>query len=185
MMTQKRSGRWAISKITLALPAVVALGLLFSASTLHQGKTVEKIGPEAKSIGIAVSAPDTSKYQVPDKQPVFPGGDEARSKFFAENIKYPAEAMKNKVTGKVFVSFNVAKNGAVTDVKLVKGIGSGCDEEAVRVVKLMPKWKPGEYKGKPVETNFVMPIKFALDCDKKDGQKTEIKFVAPVDPAKK
>ena len=186
MMTQKRSGSWAAAKIMLARPEVAALGLLFSASTLSPGNRVEKNGPEMMVAGIPISTPDTTKQiEVPDKQPSFPGGDEARSKFFVENIKYPPEAMKNHVTGKVFITFNVTKNGKITDVKIIKGIGAGCDEEALRVVKMMPNWIPGELKGKPVATNFVIPIKFALDGDKKDEQKQEMKFVAPVVPPKK
>jgi TonB family protein len=103
--------------------------------------------------------------------PSYPGGDEARIKFMLENIKYPAEAMKNNVQGKVFVKYIVRADGSITDVKILKGIGGGCDEDAVRVIKLMPKWNPGMDKGKPVDVEFVMPINFALDSHPKEEPK--------------
>ena len=177
MMKQKRSGNWAIGKVMMVLPVVVAMGLLFSAGALSSGLSQDKRTVESKKTGVSVVVPDTSKkYVVPDKQPVFPGGDDARRKFFIDNIKYPAEAMKNNVQGKVFVTFNVEIDGTVTGVKVIRGIGAGCDEEAVRVIKLMPKWTPAELKGKPVPSNFVIPIKFALDGDKKGKPKQEEKL---------
>ncbi|MEI6681044.1 MAG: M56 family metallopeptidase [Bacteroidota bacterium] len=186
MMTQKRSGRWAIGKISLVLPAVILLGLLFSAGTLSPALSQEKSKQEPKSMGIPVKAGDTiHKYAVPDKQPEYPGGEEVRRKFLVENIKYPELAMKNNVRGKVFVSFNVELDGSVTQVKVLRGIGSGCDEEAVRVIKMMPKWIPGELKGKPIVTNFVIPIKFELESKKNEKQQ-QIKFQAvPADSPKK
>ena len=186
MMTQKRSGRWAIGKTMLALPAVVALGLLFSAGTLSPVLPQEKSKQETKTTGVPVKAGDTvHKYAVPDKQPEYPGGEEARMKFLIENIKYPELAVKNNVRGKVFVSFNVELDGSVTQIKVLRGIGSGCDEEAVRVIKMMPEWIPGELKGKPIVTNFVIPIKFDLET-KKNEKKQQIKFQAvPADIPKK
>ena len=106
-------------------------------------------------------------------------------KFLIENIKYPELAVKNNVRGKVFVSFNVELDGSVTQIKVLRGIGSGCDEEAVRVIKMMPEWIPGELKGKPIVTNFVIPIKFDLET-KKNEKKQQIKFQAvPADIPKK
>ena len=172
MMTQKRSGNWAISKMLLVLPAMIVLGLLFSASTLSTNLTQEKSKMEPKSVGVPVEAPgNTKRVTKVDKQPTYPGGDEARIKFLIENIRYPEQAKKNNVQGTVFVSFNVETNGTISDVKVFKGIGAGCDEEAVRVIKLMPKWMPGELKGKPVITGMVITIRFALDSGKKDEQK--------------
>ena len=115
--------------------------------------------------------PDKAVYTVVEKQPSFPGGQDGYVKFLVENIKYPAEAMKKSVMGTVYISFVVEKDGSVTDVKVLRGIGSGCDEEAVRVVKMMPKWNPGEEKGKPVAVQYNLPIKFKLDCNKKEEPK--------------
>jgi TonB family protein len=117
--------------------------------------------------------PKTGKsvYTVVEKMPSFPGGDEARIKFLIENIKYPEAAMKNNVQGKVYVTFIIRADGSVTDVKVLRGVGGGCDEEAMRVIKLMPKWNPGMEKGKPVDVVFNLPINFTLDSHKKEEPK--------------
>ena len=94
--------------------------------------------------------------------PEFPGGDQAMMKFVAENVQYPEEAREKGISGRVLVSFIVEKNGSINEVKVVRGIGGGCDEEAVRVVKTMPKWKPGKDKGKPVRVKYMMPFTFKL-----------------------
>lgn len=92
----------------------------------------------------------------------FPGGLEALSKYLAENIKYPQLAKENNITGRVFVSFVVEKNGSVGNIKILRDIGGGCGAEAVRVVKAMPKWKPGKQRGKPVRSQFNLPVNFDL-----------------------
>ena len=79
--------------------------------------------------------------------------------------------MKNKTQGRVFVSFVVWKDGTVGDIKVLRGIGSGCDEEAVRMVSKMPKWKPGQKNGQNVNVHFNLPIKFKLDAGKKEEPK--------------
>jgi periplasmic protein TonB len=94
--------------------------------------------------------------------PQFPGGEDARMQYMVKAIKYPTAAKETGIQGTVNISFIVEKNGTITNTKVVKGIGSGCDEEALRVVKEMPKWKPGKHKGKAVRVQMVMPIKFAL-----------------------
>lgn len=88
-----------------------------------------------------------------------------------DNIKYPVEAKKTGIQGTVFVTFIIQENGAVTDVKVLRGIGGGCDEEAVRVVKMMPNWIPGKDKGKNVAVQYNLPIKFKLAPDKKEKRK--------------
>ena len=78
------------------------------------------------------------------------------------NIKYPEVARTSGITGTVYVQFVVEKDGSISDVKVVRGIGGGCDEEAVRVVKSMPRWKPGKQRGQPVRVYFTLPIEFKL-----------------------
>ena len=95
--------------------------------------------------------------------PKFPGGEEARNQYLSQNIKYPEEAIKKGQEGTVYVSFIVEKDGSISNVKTLKGIGSSCDEEALRVVKEMPRWTPGLYKGKPARVLFNMPIYFKLN----------------------
>jgi TonB family protein len=99
-------------------------------------------------------------YTVVQELPGFLGGDEARLKFISNNIVYPKEALIKNIKGTVYVTFIVEKNGELSEVKILKGIGSGCDEECIRIVKLMPKWDPGKLNGKPVRVQLIMPIKF-------------------------
>ena len=105
-------------------------------------------------------------YQIVEQMPQYTGGEQAMMKYVAENIKYPQAAKDKNISGRVFVGFVIEKDGSVSNVKVVRGIGGGCDEEAARVIKEMPKWKPGMHKGKPVRVNYMMPIFFKLD----DGQ---------------
>jgi protein TonB len=97
-----------------------------------------------------------------EEMPSFPGGQDELLSFLQQNIKYPEIAKRAGVEGKIFVSFVVTKSGKITNVKVVKGIGAGCDEEAVRVVKLMPSWKPGKQNGAPVNVSVSIPIVFKL-----------------------
>ena len=80
----------------------------------------------------------------------------------SEQIKYPAQARRMRVEGKVFVEFVIGKDGKITEVKAVKGIGAGCDEEAVRIIQNSPPWNPGRQRGKPVRQRMVLPIIFKL-----------------------
>lgn len=105
---------------------------------------------------------ETEIFTVVEESPGFPGGDEARIKFLQENIKYPTMARESGIQGTVYVTFVVEKGGNVSDVKILRGIGGGCDEEAIRVIKAMPKWNSGKQRGKPVRVQFNMPIKFTL-----------------------
>ena len=101
-------------------------------------------------------------FTVVESMPEFPGGKSALMKYLAQNIKYPPYAKEAGIQGRVFINFVVEKDGSITNVKVLRGIGGGCDEEAVRVVKAMPKWKPGMQRGKPVRVSFNLPVKFTL-----------------------
>ncbi len=104
--------------------------------------------------------------------------------FMVKNLKYPEKAVKDSVQGKVFVQCKVDKDGSLKDIKILRGIGYGCDEEAVRVIKMMPKWEPALKDGKPVQTEFVLPIKFKLACKKTEEEKNK-KYLAPIPDSKK
>ncbi len=106
---------------------------------------------------------ETQIFTVVESMPGFPGGEAARIRYLNENIKYPQMARESGIQGRVFVTFVVERNGAVTDVRVLRGIGGGCDEEAVRVIKNMPKWNAGKQRGKPVRVQFNMPILFKLN----------------------
>lgn len=101
-------------------------------------------------------------FTIVENMPSFPGGDEALLKYLGQNIKYPAIARDAGIQGRVYVTFVVEKDGSVTDVKVLRGIGGGCDEEAIRVVENMPKWSPGKQRGKPVKVQYNLPIRFTL-----------------------
>ncbi len=101
-------------------------------------------------------------FSIVEEPAQFPGGDEALLKFIQENTKYPIEAIKNNISGTVYVQFVVEKDGSISDVKVVRGIGGICDEEAVRVITKMPSWIPAKQKGIPVRSYYVIPIAFVL-----------------------
>src|ERR1700733_3618192 len=100
----------------------------------------------------------TSVEQVPE----FPGGLDAFGKYLSNHIKYPAVARENNTQGRVIVQFVCEKDGSLTDIKVVRGIGDGCDEEAIRVIKASPKWSPGIQNGRPVRVAYSVPISFTL-----------------------
>ncbi|MDY0907047.1 energy transducer TonB [Pedobacter sp. CFBP9032] len=97
-----------------------------------------------------------------DEYPEFAGGMKAFTKYMERNLRYPSQAQEEGVKGKVFVSFVVEVDGSITDVKVLRGIGFGCDEEAMKVIKKSPLWKPGRNKGKAVRVRYNMPINFNL-----------------------
>jgi len=101
-------------------------------------------------------------FTVVEAMPQFKGGSGELYSFLSSNIKYPVMAKESGIQGKVYVTFVVERDGSVTDVKLLRGIGGGCDEEAIRVVASMPKWTPGKQRGKPVRVQYNLPVRFTL-----------------------
>jgi protein TonB len=101
-------------------------------------------------------------FYVVEAMPSFPGGEDKIYDFLARNLKYPDMAKEAGIQGRVYLTFVVERDGSITDVKVLRGIGGGCDEEAVRVVESMPKWEPGRQRGIPVRVQFNLPIKFTL-----------------------
>ena len=94
---------------------------------------------------------DTEVFVVVEDMPSFPGGNV--QKWIAKNVKYPVLAMENGIQGKVYIQFVIERDGSITDVKVLRGVDASLDKEAVRVVKAMPKWKPGKQRGKPVRVS--------------------------------
>jgi len=101
-------------------------------------------------------------FVVVESMPSFPGGYEGLMTYLQENIKYPIHAKELNIQGKVFLTFVVEKDGSVTDVVLLRGIGGGCDEEAIKVVQNMPKWNPGKQRNVPVRVRYNLPVNFKL-----------------------
>ena len=125
------------------------IALLVCLPSLAQQKPVEKVDSD----GV---------YLMPDQMPEFPGGMQAMMKFLTTNIKYPVEAQKKGVSGRVIVQFVIMEDGTLDQAKVVRGVDPLLDEEALRVVKLMPKWKPGMDRGEAVKVRFTAPIMFNL-----------------------
>ena len=105
---------------------------------------------------------ETQIFTVVENEPEFPGGMEALYKYLAQNIKYPQLARDNGITGKVYVTFVVERDGSIANPKVLRDIGGGCGAEAIRVVKAMPKWTPGKQRGKAVRVQFNLPVNFNL-----------------------
>jgi TonB family protein len=152
MMKTKESNKLSILKYALVVP-VIALAIVATANKN------ESINP-AQQI---VQQGDEKIYEKVDVMPEFKGGTEALMKYLGSNINYPEEAKKNNIEGKVFVSFVIDKKGNITNVEPIK-MGNGLlEKEALRVIKTMPKWKPGEKDGKKVSVKYTIPINFKLN----------------------
>jgi len=119
-------------------------------------KTIETVVPD-------VEEEDTEEiFIIVEDKPVPKGGMASFYQYVNDNIKYPHQAQTLSIEGRVFVQFVVGKDGKLTDIKVVRGIGGGCDEEAVRVIKNAPAWKPGKQRGRPVRVKMVLPITFKI-----------------------
>lgn len=160
--TKTRFGAW---KVLAALPVVALLMMVgcqpaespkddTTAVTPQKEEPVYDMGPTQLA--------DGEEANVVDESPEYPGGMEALYKYLAENIHYPEQAKNDQIQGRVVISFVVEKDGGISDAKVVRGIGGGCDEEALRVVNAMPKWTPGKMRGEVVRVNFHLPITFKL-----------------------
>lgn len=122
---------------------------------------IEGSSVESKSIEVA---PEKEKeFIIVDQQPEYFGGNAAMASFFQKHLRYPVEAVRAGIQGRVFMEFTVGSDGKVENVKPIKGIGFGCDEEATRVIKLMPAWKPGKQAGKPVRVRYTLPVLFQMN----------------------
>ncbi len=106
---------------------------------------------------------ENAVFFIVEEMPEFPGGDEELRKYIAATVKYPEDAVKRKVQGKVYVSFVVEKDGYVGEAKIARGVDPSLDKEALRVINSLPKWKPGKQRGKEVRVAYTVPISFALN----------------------
>ncbi|TRX71207.1 energy transducer TonB [Carboxylicivirga sp. M1479] len=97
-----------------------------------------------------------------EEMPEYPGGAEALTEFIANILVYPPIAVENGVSGIVYISFAIDVDGSITDIKIVRGVSSELEAEATRIIKAMPKWKPGKQRGKPVKVSYTIPVRFSL-----------------------
>ncbi|WP_192579188.1 M56 family metallopeptidase [Dyadobacter aurulentus] len=156
MIYKNRSSKWLLSTYLAAASLIGATALFVAGCEQREDKqpeTVEKQdGPMPDKV-----------FTVVEKAPTYPGGERAMFEFLARKIKYPTAASKANAQGKVFVSFIVTETGAVQHVSILKGIGFGCDEEAMRVIRSMPDWTPGSQNGHKVNVKMTLPINFMLE----------------------
>lgn len=169
MMNKKKSN--AAGHIKYALFVLPAFALLVAgniscsqdASQTEDAKeeVVAPVSPDAKEAP-ADSTAKEEVFMVAEQMPEFPGGMKELLKFLQENVKYPENAMKNNVQGRVIVQFVVEKDGTPTEFKVLRSVDPDLDAEALRVMKAMPKWKPGMQKGQVVRVKFTVPVSFKL-----------------------
>ena len=143
---------------------------------VEEAKVVEQAKQAAEEKVKTKPQTETTKKKnswdcIPETMPYFPGGNVLMLKYLADNIKYPASAVKAKKQGRVIVGFIVQKDGSITHAKIVRSIDPELDAEALRVVKGMPKWTPGTQLGKPVSVKYTLPVKFSLQKDATPGKK--------------
>ncbi|MCY7359096.1 MAG: TonB family protein [Rudanella sp.] len=146
----------------------------------------ESVSSSSKPAQINGDTTDKEVFAVVEQQPEFPGGMSALGQYLVRNVRYPAAAQKARTQGRVFIEFMVSPTGAINNIRIQKGVGNGCDEEAVRVIAQMPRWEPGKQNGQPVAVSYILPIEFRLEPnDDKTGFNKEIfdngSFPAPTD----
>ncbi|MBN8823553.1 MULTISPECIES: energy transducer TonB [unclassified Spirosoma] len=123
----------------------------------------EASAPTIQEKAVEVEAAPEAPFLRVEQQPEYPGGMEALRSFLSKNLNYPRAAASAGVSGRVYVSFVVNTDGSLAELQVLKGIGFGCDEEAIRVMQKMPPWKPGKQSGRAVRVRFNLPISFTLE----------------------
>jgi len=132
--------------------------------------------------GETVNKQEGDVFLVVEEMPVFPGGDEGLKAFIISNLKYPAIALENGIQGKVFVTFVVSKTGKAKDPKILRGVDSSIDAEALRVIESMPAWTPGKQKGAAVNVSYTLPIEFKLTNDQRNKSVSVVTYDGPEFP---
>lgn len=132
-------------------------------------KAVLQVEPKCYKVAMPNRSDDDTltPYNAVEQMPQFPGGDEKLIQFLQKNLIFPEHAIENQIFGTVYITFIIESDGTVSNPRILRGIGSGCDEEAIRVIKLIPRWIPGKQNGKTVRVQYNLPIKFKLDDEKK------------------
>ena len=152
-------------------PAVQEVEVLNVVEDNVETETIEVTTEENEQevvIAAPVEAPQEDEeeevvFVIVESMPEFPGGQQALFKYLSENVKYPVIAQENGIQGRVICQFVVNKDGSIVDVEVVRSGGDpSLDKEAVRVIKSMPKWKPGKQRGKPVRVKYTVPVNFKL-----------------------
>ncbi len=143
---------------------LLAFLFLFGRNTFaqNQSDTLQNINSIPGNVNNTDSIPEDLIYTISELNPEFPGGESEMYKFLGSNLNYPPDARDKNIQGRVYISFVVETDGKITHVKCLRGIGGGCDKEAIRVVKTMPNWTPGMQDGEVVRVRYNLPIVFKL-----------------------
>lgn len=141
---------------------MVAEKAVIGSATFDKGSD-DILAPPANSENAKIAGDSDVPLVVVDQMPQFPGGEKEMMRFIKFNLHYPSSAQANGVQGTVILNFVVNREGKITNIKVVKGIGFGCDEESIRVMEKMPAWSPGKQRGQTVLVSFTMPIRFVLN----------------------
>ncbi|UYZ61995.1 energy transducer TonB [Hymenobacter weizhouensis] len=145
-------------------PVAARTSLVFGFEPAGATVTVRQPGGDLVGLGqpVVEEVVENKAYMYVEQMPVFPGGQERLIQYIQASLRYPAEAVANKVEDKVFVKFIVGPDGKVVKPEIVKGIGAGCDEEVLRVVRDLPVWEPGKQNGRQVSVYYTVPVNFSL-----------------------
>ena len=173
MITKNQNAKFSALKFILIIPVLAMFVWLVSCNktTKENNETVKNNTvaptevpppPPPPPVPDAPSTKNEKVFVIVEEMPSYANGDESFIKFISENIIYPPLAKKNGIQETVYVTFVVEADGTIANAKVLRGIGGGCDEEALRVIKMMPKWNPGKQDGKNVRVQFNLPIKFKL-----------------------
>jgi len=166
MITKIKSSKTAAFKLSMGILVTAALLMIFAFdkddNILQEKKAVNKPVQEAVSNPQKSTQTNDPVFDEADQMPVFPGGEEALMKFIISEVKYPDDAKKAGIQGKVFVNFIVNKEGNIVHSKITRGVSPSLDKEALRVINKMPQWTPGKNKGEIVSVRYTLPIMFKL-----------------------
>ena len=181
MMLKKKSSRWASLKLMYMLPALVMIAFVFGCSnaenkevnTDKQDTELEAANLQDELVVVGYGKSDSESavenkkvegevFTVVEVQPEFPGGVKELMRYLGSYIKYPAVAQEAGIQGRVIVQFVVGKDGSIINPKIIRGVDSSLDNEAIRVVQSMPSWTPGKQKGQAVNVKYTLPVTFRL-----------------------
>ncbi len=164
-------------RFALPLLAILATPALFAqgGTSTPEPIRVEDAVQDEETITVEPIRVDVPEHDpnepmtIVEEMPEFPGGPEALYPYIGKNLRYPEQAVEEGIEGVVYLTFVVETDGRISNVNVLRGIGGGCSEEAVRVVKGMPNWKPGKQNGKTVRVRYNLPIRFKLVDGKKEN----------------
>lgn len=156
----------------------LALGLCIACEDSDVIPTLQENEVEVMEVVDEKNKRSDDVFMIVEEQPTYPGGNEAWFKHLQTNLKYPEQARKAGIEGNVFISFVVKKDGSLEDFQVIRGIGAGCDAEALRVLMESEKWNPGKQRGKVVKTRMQMRIVFRLS-DKDGSGPSQIEIQDP------